>query len=75
MKKSVSNLLSMQIVGFEQTFMKFIEIFVRKNNFFTQKKNVVEAMSVAITDSSNVQNLNLYLINIFTKSTKEERCT
>ena len=65
----------MQIVGFEQTFMKFIEIFVRKNNFFTQKKNVVEAMSVAITDSSNVQNLNLYLINIFTKSTKEERCT
>ena len=75
MKKSVSNLLSTQIVGFEQTFMKFIEIFVRKNNFFTQKKNVVEAMSVAITDSSNVQNLNLYLINIFTKSTKEERCT
>ena len=65
----------MQIVGFEQTLMKFIEIFVRKNNFFTQKKNVVEAMSVAITDSSNVQNLNLYLINIFTKSTKEERCT
>ena len=65
----------MQIVGFEQTFMKLIEIFVLKNNFFTEKKNVVETMSVAITDSSNVQNLNLYLINIFTKSTKEERCT
>ena len=64
----------MQIVGFGQTFMKFIEIFVLKNNFFTGKKNVVETMSVAITDSSNVRNLNLYLINIFTKSIKEERC-
>ena len=27
-KKPVSNLLSMQSVGFEQAFMKFIEIFV-----------------------------------------------
>ena len=27
-KKSVSNLLSMHSVGLEQTFMKFIEIFV-----------------------------------------------
>ena len=27
-KKPVSNILSMQIVAFEQTFMKFIEIFV-----------------------------------------------
>ena len=27
-KKPVSNLLSMQSVGLEQTFMKFIEIFV-----------------------------------------------
>ena len=27
-KKPVSNLLSMQSVGFKQTFMKFIEIFV-----------------------------------------------
>ena len=27
-KKPVSNLLSMQSVGFEQTFMKFIEIFI-----------------------------------------------
>ena len=26
-KKSISNLISMQSVGFEQTFMKFIEIF------------------------------------------------
>ena len=27
-KKPVSNLLSIQSVGFEQTFVKFIEIFV-----------------------------------------------
>ena len=27
-RKPVSNLLSMQSLGFEQTFMKFIEIFV-----------------------------------------------
>ena len=27
-KKPVLNLLSMQSVGFEQTFMKFIEIFI-----------------------------------------------
>ena len=27
-KKPVSNLLSMQSVGFEQTFMKFIEVFI-----------------------------------------------
>ena len=27
-KKPVSNLISMQSVGFEQTYMKFIEIFV-----------------------------------------------
>ena len=30
---------------------------------------------MAISDSSNVQCLDLYLINIFTKSTKAERCT
>ena len=29
---------SMQIVGFEQTSAKFIEIFVRKNNYFIGKK-------------------------------------
>ena len=29
-KKPVSNLLSMQSVGFEQTFMKFIEIFIQQ---------------------------------------------
>ena len=27
-KKPLSNLLSIQSVGFEQTFMKFIEIFI-----------------------------------------------
>ena len=30
---------------------------------------------MTITDSSNVRCLELYLINIFTKSTKAERCT
>ena len=49
-KKPVSNLLGMQNVGFEQTFMKFI-------------------------DSSNCDVFDLYLIIIFTKSTKTERCT
>ena len=37
-KKPVSNFLSMQCVVFEQTFMKFTEIFVPQNNFFTGKK-------------------------------------
>ena len=43
-----------------------------KNNFFTEKKTIVETISVTITDSSNVWCLDLYLINIFTKSTKAE---
>ena len=46
-----------------------------KNNFFTGKKTVVETILVAITDSSDVRCFDLYLINIFTKSTKVERCT
>ena len=29
-KKPESNLFSMQSVGFEQTFMKFIEIFIKQ---------------------------------------------
>ena len=37
------------------------------------KKAVVETISVAITDSSDVRYLDLCLINIFTKSTKAER--
>ena len=40
-----------------------------------QKKKLVETISVAITDSSNVRCLDLYLIIIFTKSAKAERCT
>ena len=39
------------------------------------KKAVVETISVAITDSSDVRYLDLCLINIFTKSTKAERYT
>ena len=74
-KKPASNLLSMQSVGFELTFMKFIEIFVPQEQFLYRKKNVVETISVAITDSSDVRCLDVYLINIFTKSTKAERCT
>ena len=56
--------------------MKFIEIFVLQKKFLyrKKKKNVVETISVAITDSSDVQCFDLYLINI-TKSTKAERCT
>ena len=38
-KKPVSNLLSIQSVGFEQLFVKFIEIFVPQEYFFTGKKN------------------------------------
>ena len=40
-----------------------------------EKKTIVEIISVAITDSSDMRCLDLYLINIFTKSTKAERCT
>ena len=40
-----------------------------------KKKTVVETISVTITDSSDVRWLDLYLINIFKKSTKAERCT
>ena len=34
----------------------------------------METMLVAINDSSDVLCFNLYLINIFAKSTKAERC-
>ena len=39
------------------------------------KKTVKETFSVAINDSSDVLCFDLYLINIFAKSTKAERCT
>ena len=35
----------------------------------------METISVAITGSSDMRCLDLYLINIFTKSRKAERCT
>ena len=51
--------------------MKFIEIFLSARIIsFT-----VDTISVAITDSSNVQCLDMYLIIIFMKSIKSERCT
>ena len=37
-KKPVSNLKSMQRVDFEQTFTKFIEIFVQQEKFLYRKK-------------------------------------
>ena len=46
-----------------------------KNNFFTATKTVVETISVAISDNSDALCFDLYLINIFEKSTKAERCT
>ena len=39
------------------------------------KKPIVEIILVAITDTFNVHYFDLYLINIFTKSTKAERWT
>ena len=36
---------------------------------------MVETILVVITDSSDVHCFDLYLINIFTKPTKSERCT
>ena len=38
-KKTLLNLLSIQSVGFEQTFIKFIEIFVPQEQFPSRKKN------------------------------------
>ena len=61
----------MQIVGL-QNLLGFLFC---KNNFFIGKKTVVETISVAINDSSDVLCFDLYLINIFVKSTKGERCT
>ena len=39
------------------------------------KKTIVKTILVAITDSYNVRCFDLYLINIFMKSMKAERCT
>ena len=70
----MSNLRSIESVGFEQTFMKFFEIFVSQEQFLYGKKMVVETILVAITDSSNVRCFDLHLINIFKKSLKAESC-
>ena len=46
----------------------------RKNNFFIGK-TIVEIISVAISDSSDVLCFDIvYLINTFEKSAKAERC-
>ena len=42
---------------------------------FWRKRCIVETISVAIKDKSNMICFDLYLINIFLKSTKAERCT
>ena len=47
----------------------------RKNDFLIGKKIMVETISVAISDSCDVLCFDLYLINIFTKSTKAEGYT
>ena len=66
----------MQSVVFKQTSTKFILRFsFHEKNFFKGKKTMVETISVAINDSSDVLWFDLYLINVFTKSTKAERCT
>ena len=53
----------MQNVGFEQTTTKFMESFVAKEYFFLGKA-VMETISVAITGSSNMHCLDIYLTNI-----------
>ena len=57
----------MQNIGFEQTTTKFMESFVAKEYFFLGKA-VMETISVAITGSSNMHCLDIYLTNIFTES-------
>ena len=70
-KKPVWDLLSMQSVSFEQALTKFCSARI----ISLQEKTVVETISVAITDSSDVRCLDLYLRNIFMKSAKPERST
>ena len=71
-KKPVLNLRSIESVGFQQTFTKFIEIFVPLK-FLYEKKNRGGNHLVAINDISDVRCFDLYLINIFIKSAKSER--
>ena len=37
---------------------------LRKNNFFIGKKNVVETISITISDTSDVLCFDLYLLNV-----------
>ena len=69
-KKPVSNLKSMQSVGFEQNLLTVLFCKI----IFLYEKNVVETISVIINDSSNVLYFDLYLIHIIGKSMKAERC-
>ena len=55
----------MQSVGFEQKLLRFL---FHKNNLFIGKKPVVEFISVAINESSDVLCFDPYLI-------KADRCT
>ena len=48
-KKPISNLKSMQSVGFQQTSTKFRRFSFCKNIFFIGKKTVVETISVVIS--------------------------
>ena len=61
----------MQCIGFQQTSTKFMEIFVPYECFLYRKQNSGNNPSGHLTDSSDMCCSNLYLINIFTKSTKE----
>ena len=69
-KKPVLNLESIQRVGFEQTFMKFIELFVLQEKFLYWKKTTVENISMAVNDSSDVRCFCLHLITICTDISK-----
>ena len=71
-EKPILNLKSIESVGFQQTFTKFIEIFVPLK-FLYEKKNLGGNHLVAINDISDVRCFDLYLINIFIKSAKSER--
>ena len=76
MKRNLYQILkSTESVGFEQTFTKYIEIFVPQEQFLYRKKTVVETNLAAIVDSSDVCCFDLYLINMFTKFANAERCT
>ena len=76
MRRNLYQILKiMQIVGFEQTLQNLLRFSFRKNNFCIGKKTIVEFISVAVNDSSDVLCFYLCLINLLAKSMKTERCT